>query len=362
MNSAFFDVALDRLRYSLVWEDSHALYQALDLQPDDRVLVITSAGCNVLNTLLQHPAQVTAIDLNPVQNNLLLLKKYIILHHDYRAFSGFMGFNGPSGVASAWREVRKTLPDEQLRYWTPFFTNRSDGLLTNGKLETYITSFRSTLDYAMQNKLWQLIRFTNVESQRSFFQNEFDNSPFKAQFIDYFDQQNLSKGRDPALFTYAQESGGVAFYNRLLRQVSTVLVRDNFFLSFFLFGPQATSQHVLPPCYQKANYSTLRAALHRLTVVDGEAIGYLLSDDGQAINKASLSNIFEYASQAEFRRVCQLLHERGHPLRFVFWNLLQEQGAFLKEDGWRDVPLCGQASSTACFYFRSVRAVKNDSC
>lgn len=376
MNSAFVDVAPDRLRYSLVWEDSHTLYEALDLQPDDRALVITSAGCNALNILLKTRATVTAIDLNPVQNNLLLLKKHVILHHDYRVFFWFMGFNGPSGTMSAWREVRKTLPVEQLRYWTPFFTyrpgirmvmnrssflvNRSDGLLTDGKLETYIRDFRATLDYAMQKKLWQLIGFTNVERQRDFFLNEFDNSPFKVRFIDYFDEANLSKGRDPALFTYAPESGGAAFYNRLLQQVSTVLVRNNFFLTFFLFGPQTTRQHVWPPCYQKANYSALRAALNRLTVVDGEAIDYLLSAEGQTINKASLSNIFEYASRDEFRRVCQLLHERGHPLRFVFWNLLQEQGAFLEEDGWHNVPIRGQASPTSCFYFRSVRAVKND--
>ena len=360
MNSAFLDVALDRVRYSLVWEDSHALYQGLDLHPNDHALVITSAGCNVLNALLQHPAQVTAIDLNPVQNNLLRLKQYIILHYEYPIFSGLLGFNGPSGVTSAWRVIRKTLPIGQLHYWTPFFTNRSDGLLTNGKLETYIAGFRSTLHYAMQIKLWQLIRFTNVESQRSFFLNEFDSGLFKAQFINYFDEQNLSKGRDPVLFTYAQESGGRAFYNRLLQQISTVLVQDNFFLSFFLFGPQTTRQRVRPPCYQKENYSALRAALDRLTIVDGEAIDYLLSAEGQTINKASLSNIFEYTSQDEFRRVCRLLHERGQDLRFVFWNLLQEQGAFLTEDGWNDIPLAESVQATACFYFRNVRAVESD--
>ena len=65
MNSEFQNVALDQLRYSLVWEGSATLYRALDIQPDDHVLVITGAGCNVLNTLLQAPRQVTAIDLNP---------------------------------------------------------------------------------------------------------------------------------------------------------------------------------------------------------------------------------------------------------------------------------------------------------
>ena len=63
MNSEFYNVALNRLRYSLVWEDSQTLYEALAIGPTDNVLVITSAGCNALNALLQHP-QFKTIDFS----------------------------------------------------------------------------------------------------------------------------------------------------------------------------------------------------------------------------------------------------------------------------------------------------------
>ena len=33
MNSEFYNVALDRIRYSLVWEDSRTLYGALAINP-----------------------------------------------------------------------------------------------------------------------------------------------------------------------------------------------------------------------------------------------------------------------------------------------------------------------------------------
>ncbi len=55
MESEFYKVALDRLRYSLVWEDSRTLYGALSIQPTDHVLVVASAGCNALNALLKNP-------------------------------------------------------------------------------------------------------------------------------------------------------------------------------------------------------------------------------------------------------------------------------------------------------------------
>ena len=85
MNSEFANLVLDQVRYSLVWEDSRTLHAALAIGPADHVLVVTSAGCNVLNALLAGPRQVTAIDLNPVQNALLQLKCHLIAHHEPEA-------------------------------------------------------------------------------------------------------------------------------------------------------------------------------------------------------------------------------------------------------------------------------------
>ena len=110
MQSEFYNVALDRIRYSLVWEDSETLYQGLQLQPEDKVLVITSAGCNVLNCLLKNPAKVTAIDLNPVQNQLLRLKKYLILHFEHNVLSALLGLEKPETVAKTWQKVAPEMP------------------------------------------------------------------------------------------------------------------------------------------------------------------------------------------------------------------------------------------------------------
>lgn len=50
MKTAFYEVALDQIRYSLVWEGHQALRTALHFSADDHALVISSAGCNALNT------------------------------------------------------------------------------------------------------------------------------------------------------------------------------------------------------------------------------------------------------------------------------------------------------------------------
>ena len=356
MHSEFYNVALNRLRYSLVWEDSYTLYEALAIEPTDHLQVITSAGCNVLNALLQNPRSVTAIDLNPVQNRLLLLKCHLIRHHAPGLLRALMGFEGPPAVGSAWQEVAPTLPVDMRAYWQPFFEAHPDGILTAGKLEEYILGFLPTLNLETKAKMRQLLCFSTVEEQRDFFAAELDGTAFQQQFIVYFDEANLSKGRDPALFKYALESGGQAFYARLKSIISTKLVRNNFFFRFFFFGPVDLPESLLPPCYRSENHALLREQLPKLKVLTGEAVSHLHSPAGQIITKASLSNIFEYTSPEEFEQVVAALFPTGgRPLRLVYWNLLQDQGGTSADM----LPLSNASGrlsrEDACFYFRNVR-------
>jgi S-adenosylmethionine-diacylglycerol 3-amino-3-carboxypropyl transferase len=62
------------LVYNACWEDPACDRAALELGGDDRVLVITSGGCNALDYLLCAPARVHAVDANPRQTALIELK------------------------------------------------------------------------------------------------------------------------------------------------------------------------------------------------------------------------------------------------------------------------------------------------
>jgi betaine lipid synthase len=64
----------DEYIYAFTWEDTRTDERLLKLGPDDKVIAITSAGDNVLSYLMQSPARVHAVDLNPTQNHLLELK------------------------------------------------------------------------------------------------------------------------------------------------------------------------------------------------------------------------------------------------------------------------------------------------
>lgn len=358
MYSEFQQLNLDIVRYSFVWEDNQILTQNLDFQANDQVLVITSSGKNVLSSLLNPLTQVVAIDINPVQNELLKLQINLIKNYDYATFRGLLGLDGKEGVAKNLEKIEKVVKPGQLAFWKAFFENHPKGILHSGKLETYLTAFISTLPAEMQQKLRTLITFTNLSQQTAFFKeylDNSDNSDFKELFIEYFNESNLSKGRDPKLFKYAEESAGQTFYSRLLHYAETYLLKNNLYFCFFFFGAEGVPTHALPPCYQEKNFDLLKKNLDKIKIVTGEATDYLLSEQGKTITKASLSNIFEYTDKNTFEEICNKLSKHNSHLQFIYWNLLQNQVAP------KNQRLHYQIISklpTSCFYFKNIYLVK----
>lgn len=359
MHTEFENVDLNLIRYSLVWEGANSLYNGLNINEKDNLLMITAAGCNVLNALLKKPESLTAIDLNPEQNRLLLFKKHVIEHHDYEIFASIMGLRGRQKVEKAWNEIEPTLNPVLREHWESFFRNNPEGIIKSGKLESYILGFFPGLPEEIQQRVRKLFTYEDIPQQTEYFLKELDGTAFQDHFIDYFDQQNLSKGRDPKLFKYVKESGGQIFYSRLKVFVETRLLKKNFHLWFFMFGPEEIGEAILPPCYRLENFGKLKDQLGSLKVVTGEAMEYLMSPEGKHINKAGLSNIFEYVDEESFSEVVtNLLEERSESLRIIYWNLLQSQGESHCSEYIQKTKSSELSAMEDCFYFQNVRLME----
>ena len=75
IHDRLFDAIYTRsLVYNTCWEDPAVDRKALRLTGDDRIVMITSAGCNALDYALDRPARIDAVDANPRQTALLELK------------------------------------------------------------------------------------------------------------------------------------------------------------------------------------------------------------------------------------------------------------------------------------------------
>ncbi|TPX30534.1 hypothetical protein SmJEL517_g05910 [Synchytrium microbalum] len=77
--------------YAFTWEDPRVDLQYLNLTKEDRMMVITSGGCNVLEYAIRGPARIHAVDLNPCQNNMLELKLAGISALNYSDFWSLFG-------------------------------------------------------------------------------------------------------------------------------------------------------------------------------------------------------------------------------------------------------------------------------
>jgi S-adenosylmethionine-diacylglycerol 3-amino-3-carboxypropyl transferase len=119
-----FDALYSRsLVYNSCWEDPAVDRTALNLRPGDTLLVITSAGCNVLDYALTSPCLVHAVDANPRQTALLELKLTGIRLLEFDDFFAVFG----SGSHKRFRALyTRALGDEISLFARAYWDKRTD--------------------------------------------------------------------------------------------------------------------------------------------------------------------------------------------------------------------------------------------
>ncbi|MBI1346982.1 DUF3419 family protein [bacterium] len=119
LSKTFFKFVHGRnIVYNQCWEDPRLDRVALQLTPQDRVVVITSAGCNALDYALAGAGHVHAVDMNPRQNALLQLKLTAAKHLDHGQFFQMFG----RGKVPDWKTLypqllRPNLEPEVRAFW-----------------------------------------------------------------------------------------------------------------------------------------------------------------------------------------------------------------------------------------------------
>ncbi|CCC06202.1 unnamed protein product [Sordaria macrospora k-hell] len=165
----------DEYIYAFTWEDSREDKELLNLGPDDVVLAITSAGDNILSYLMQSPARVHAIDLNPSQNHLLELKVAAFTALGYPDVWRIFGEGKhPDFRTLLISRLSPHLSSRAFQYWLShayIFTNPSGrGLYDTGGSRYAIRFFRwiSTLFFC-RPAVRQLLSASTLEEQRSIY-------------------------------------------------------------------------------------------------------------------------------------------------------------------------------------------------
>lgn len=116
----------NHLIYNTCWEDPRIDRDALEIDRDSRVLVITSAGCNALDYVLAGAGSVHAVDVNPRQNALLELKLAAIRTLSFSEFFLLFGRGYHPNFPVVYRaQLRPLLSSSAQAFWdtqTDLFT------------------------------------------------------------------------------------------------------------------------------------------------------------------------------------------------------------------------------------------------
>jgi S-adenosylmethionine-diacylglycerol 3-amino-3-carboxypropyl transferase len=287
VHGQLFEAILSRaLVYNTCWEDPAVDRQALELTRSDRMLVITSAGCNVLDYALAGPAAIHAVDANPRQNALLELKLAGIRRLDFEDFFRLFG----EGRHPAFRAMYADLLRDELSEFARAYWDRQGGWFCarDGRESFYFRglsgqvarAFRGylALQPRLRDALEALLGAESLDEQRTIYDARVAprlwTAPVRWTLSSQITLSLLGVPHPQRREVERQHAGGVAgFAREAVDYVARDLpIRTNYFWSVYFRG--AYTKDCCPQYLRRANFLALkhgladRISVHTCTVTE----------------------------------------------------------------------------------------------
>ncbi len=315
----------DDILYAQCWEDPELDRTAFRLGEDDTVFTITSGGCNSLAFLVDRPAGVAAIDLNPYQNYLLELKIAAFRLLSYGELLEFMGVRASRSREEMYRQLRTVLSGDSLAYWDRQPEKICLGLIHCGRYERYMALLRRWTRTLMGPRL--IDRFfveDNPDRRAALYRDHWDNPAWKLLTQVLLARRTMTLLFDGAFFRYVEGdfSFGSHFAERVRHAMTELSPRDNPFLAYILLGRYYSEEH-LPTCLRKENFEPIRRGLDRITIRTAACDAYFRKLPDSSISRFNFTNIFEWISPEAYESLLRETWRVGRPNAILTYrNLL----------------------------------------
>ncbi len=275
-----------KLIYNTCWEDPRIDRKLLDLNMHSRMVVITSAGCNILDYLLDSPSRINAVDLNPKQNALLSLKIALYKNGDYGDFNKMFAEGRHKKFKKVYRSVRHGLDsmsaefwDRKISYFSPYglkntFYHRG----TAGTAAWLFTLCLYKIRKGLRNIVMDLFESECLETQRSLYcklENEMWNVFLSTLVKQPLLMAMLGVPRPQIKLIIDGNPGGLEGYvKEKMRHVFTeVPIWDNYFWRVYVHG--AYSERCRPLYLKEENFNFYRNAVEKINIHTGSVSGFL---------------------------------------------------------------------------------------
>jgi S-adenosylmethionine-diacylglycerol 3-amino-3-carboxypropyl transferase len=322
------------LVYNTCWEDPRLDREALALGPDDTMVVITSAGCNVLDYALDAPRSIHAVDLNPRQNALLELKVAAIRTLEFDEFFQLFGRGRLRGWPETYRRrVRPLLSDAARECWdrrehwfdpkaqAAFYFRGTTGLAAR-MANTYLN-----LVIRARPSIEALINAADVDAQRDIYDRALRDRLWTPLF-----QWWLRRDSTLALLAVPRPqrehierdypSGIVGFIRERIEAVFTRLpMADNYFWRVYLTGEYSPS--CCPEYLKRSNFERLKDGLVDRISIQTTSVQAFLESHETSISRFVLLDHMDWLcddGNAALGREWRAILQRAAPGARVLWR------------------------------------------
>ena len=331
--------------YNQCWEDPRLDRVALELTPQDRVVVITSAGCNALDYALAGAGHVHAVDMNSKQNHLLELKLAGLRHLDFDTFWKLFG----NGCLPEWNSVyanqlRSHLPADARRYW-----DHKGSLFKEGRRKSFY--FRCTsgtfawfVNYyvdrvaKMRDAVNALLAAENVEQQKSLFEQYDLAKKLWRPMIKFAMRRDVTLsllGVPRAQRKQIDEGypGGILQFvvDRVEAVFTKIPLKDNYAWRVYLTGKY--SPEACPEYLKRENFDRLKAGVANNVTSHTNTVQGFLEQTDQPVSRLVLLDHMDWLSRDPAKRILtaewQAILDQATPDARVLWRSAGLDGTFI---------------------------------
>lgn len=279
----------NNLIYNTCWEDPRIDRALLQFDENSEIVMITSAGCNALDYLLDQPKSIHCIDLNFRQNALLELKKSIIKKGDFDMLFKFFG----SGKHQNARNIYEALLRDEMtfsahKFWddkidTFYSSNPQKTFYFKGTSGSFAWIFKKYLDGKKERKhlIKKLFNSDSIKDQREAYA---ELEPLLLnKMVLWMMQRHITMSllgvprAQRQLILNEYKNGMADFIKENLRHIFTEIpIDDNYFWRLYIKGRY--SKNCCPSYLKKENFELLKNNLDKISI-DTSSVSQFLKDN-----------------------------------------------------------------------------------
>ncbi|GAB5354194.1 hypothetical protein AAMO2058_000098700 [Amorphochlora amoebiformis] len=278
--------------YNISWEDPRVDHQVLKVGPEDVVLTISSAGCNVLDYMLEGPKELVAVDFNQAQLCVLELKILCIKYLQWEQFWQIWSRSNYPLFKEVWPTLRKHASKRCQEFWDDngdlirdnFMFAGTSGLMA--KILSFPAGFIGLTDYMRKNT----------------------GNPYKGSIIFNFIVKFLSSSAWIPLGKWLAPLGGVPEkqLNLVMKTPGSCEIfaakigeifekimweKDNYFYYAYVAG--RWDEHCCPRYMEKKNFKTLQQRVGQITLFHGSVCDAVTAMPQKCGNKFTVYSLLD---------------------------------------------------------------------